>query len=149
MRRRTWAYVLGGVVLLLLVIQLIPVSAVDDPPVEEEIAAPGDIMGILRRSCFDCHSNETVWPWYSRVMPAKWLVRRDVEEGREHLNFSTWNRYDAEERAEKLEEVAEEVEEEEMPLWFYTPLHRDARLTAEDRQRLVEWAALHAAAETR
>ncbi|NIP79880.1 MAG: hypothetical protein GWM90_11925, partial [Gemmatimonadetes bacterium] len=69
------------------------------------------------------------WPWYASVAPAKWLVRHDVAEGREPLNFSAWSRYDAEERAEKWEEVAEEVAEGHMPPWYYLPLHGDARLS--------------------
>jgi hypothetical protein len=74
------------------------------------------------------------------VAPASWLLARDVTEAREHLNFSTWNRYDAEERREKLEEAWEEVEEGDMPLWFYVPLHPEARLDEADKETLRRWA---------
>lgn len=132
--------VIGALVLLVLVLQMVPTAAADNPPVEEEVRAPEEVMTVLRRACYDCHSHETVWPWYAHVAPAKWLVRKDVAEGREELNFSTWNRYDAERRAHKWEEVAEEVAEEEMPLKVYLPLHGEARLTAEERELLVAWA---------
>lgn len=90
--------------------------------------------------CYDCHSNETVWPWYSGIAPVSWLVARDVRKGREELNFSTWDRYTTKQQVEKLKESWEEVEEGEMPLWFYLPVHRDAVLSAEDRAVLRKWA---------
>lgn len=139
-----WGLALFGVVLV--AIQFIPTARAENPPVEEEIAASPEVMRILRRSCYDCHSNETAWPWYSRVAPARWLVHHDVIEGREHLNFSTWNRYDAEERAEKLEEILEEVHEGKMPLWFYTPLHPGSGLTDADRALLERWVKQSGAA---
>ncbi len=120
-------------------LQLIPVDRTN-PPVEREIAAALPLKSILKRACYDCHSNETVWPWYSRVAPVSWLVAWDVKEGREELNFSTWNRYDAEQRGKKLRESWEEVEEGEMPPWFYVALHPEARLSDRDRQILRAWA---------
>lgn len=129
----------GLVLALAVAIQLIPVER-SNPPVTERLAAPPPVEDLLRRACMDCHSNETVWPWYARVAPASWLVARDVREGREHLNLSTWDRYDARKRAELLEEMAEEVEEGKMPLKIYLPLHPEARLTASERALLVRWA---------
>lgn len=132
----------GGAALAvaLVAIQFIPAARAENPPVEEEVAASPEVRQILRRSCYDCHSNETSRPWYGRVAPASWLVHRDVLEGREHLNFSTWNRYDAEERAEKLEELVEEVNEGKMPPWFYTPLHPGSGVSDAERAVLEEWA---------
>jgi hypothetical protein len=127
------------VVALLLLAQLVPVDR-GNPPVEEEVPAAPEVRRILQRSCYDCHSNQTRWPWYARVAPFSWLVAHDVDEAREHMNFSTWNRYDDEEREEKLEEAWEEVEEGEMPLWFYLPLHPEARLSERDRELLRAWA---------
>lgn len=120
-------------------IQLVPVSR-ENPPVEAEVPAPPEVRQVLERACYDCHSHETRWPWYARVAPASWLVTRDVSHAREHLNFSTWNRYDAEERREKLEEAWEEVDEGDMPLWFYVPLHPEARLDEADKETLRRWA---------
>lgn len=128
-----------GLLVLLLLVQLIPVRR-GNPPVESDVAAPPEVASVLRRACYDCHSNETVWPWYSRVAPVSWLVARDVREGREALNYSTWGRYSPEERAEKLEETWEDVAEGEMPLRIYTLAHPGARLTSDDREALRAWA---------
>jgi mono/diheme cytochrome c family protein len=125
---------------VLVLIQLVPVPR-ENPPVEEEVAAPSEVRQILRRSCYDCHSHETVWPWYSRIAPLSWLVAYDIREAREHLNFSTWNRYDDAKRRHKLEEAWEEVEEGEMPLWLYLPLHPEARLSQKDRDAIRAWVA--------
>lgn len=86
---------------------------------------------ILRKSCFDCHSNETVWPWYSNVPPMSLLVNFDVKEGREHLNFSEWETMSMDDKMEALEESLEEAEEGEMPLPPYLITHPDAKLTSE------------------
>ena len=124
--------------LTFLVAQAIPVKR-DNPPAEGEISAPPAVQALLKRSCYDCHSNQTRWPWYARVAPVSWLVAHDVHEGREHLNFSTWGRYSADERREHVEEIRENVEEGEMPLWFYLPLHPEAKLTAADVERIARW----------
>jgi hypothetical protein len=84
------------------------------------------------RTCRDCHSNETSWPWYSHVAPASWLVQHDVEEGREHFNVSEWGREDNE-----GDEAAELLREGEMPPWFYLPAHPEALLTDAERRELV------------
>jgi len=135
-RKLGWAaVVLGGVLAL---IQWVPVER-SNPPVETELPATPQVSEVLRRACYDCHSNETVWPWYASIAPVSWLIARDVNEGREELNFSTWNRYDAKQRTERLEGIAEMVEEGEMPPWFYLPFHRDARLSAADVSALEAW----------
>lgn len=132
---------LAGLALIVLLVaaQFVPVDRTN-PPVEEEIVAPAEVMTVLERACYDCHSNETVWPAYSRVAPVSWLVARDVHEGREALNYSTWGRYSAEERSELLEESREEAAEGEMPMKPYVLLHPAARLTAEDEEVLRAWS---------
>jgi hypothetical protein len=119
--------------------QLVPVHRTN-PPQEGEVPAGEQVRQILRRSCYDCHSNETRWPWYAHVAPMSWLLVYDVNHAREHMNFSTWDRYDAKKRAKKLEEAWEEVEDGEMPLWFYVPLHPEARLSDADKEILRAWA---------
>lgn len=137
---RKWLVLSGiAVVVVLIAIQFVPLDTTN-PPVAQDIATSPEVKAILRRACYDCHSNETVWPWYSRIAPVSWLIVRDVREGREELNFSTWNRYSTQEQVKKLKESWEEVEEGKMPLWFYLPVHRDARLSAEDRALLRQWA---------
>lgn len=101
---------------------------------------PEDIQVILKNACYDCHSHETEYPWYSNVAPVSWWLKDHIDEGREHLNFSEWASYDAERKAHKLEELAEEVEEKEMPLESYTWAHSESKLSDEERQALVDWA---------
>jgi hypothetical protein len=127
-------------VVVLVVIQFIPVDK-SNPPVEEEIVISPEVKVILKRACYDCHSNETIWPGYSRVAPVSWLLVWDVREGRKELNFSTWNRYSPKKRDKIIKEIWEEVEEGEMPPWFYLPLHPEARLSDNDRAVLRAWAA--------
>ncbi len=126
------------IVLVLIGIQFVPVSKTN-PLVTGEIKAPAEVMEILRTSCYDCHSNESEWPWYSNIAPVSWLVVDDVNEGREHLNFSEWQSYTAEDKAEDIEEIWEEIEEEEMPLWFYLPLHPEARLSDAQKETIRKW----------
>lgn len=95
---------------------------------------------MLRRACYDCHSHETVWPWYSQVAPLSWLITNDVREGRAELNFSTWQRYSTQEQVKKLKENWDEVAEGTMPPWAYRVLHPEARLSAQDRALLQHWA---------
>ena len=138
-RLRRWAkwLVVGGVVAFA-VIQIIPVDRTN-PPVEEVMPAPAEVQAVLDRVCADCHSNNSVWPWYSRIAPISWLVAHDVEEGRAELNFSTWNAYDAEERAEALEHIWEETAEGEMPPPYYTLMHAQAALSDADIGALRAW----------
>jgi hypothetical protein len=133
--------VLSGLVFLVLVvaIQFIPVEATN-PPVESDIPTSPAVKAVLRRACYDCHSYETVWPWYSHIAPVSWLLVRDVQEGRAELNFSTWNQYSTQQRVKKLKESWEEVSKGEMPPWYYLPVHREAQLSADDRTLLEQWA---------
>ena len=128
-----------GVGVVLVGIQVVPVDR-SNPPVTGEISAPAEVRSVLERSCYDCHSNETAWPWYGYVAPASWLLARHVREAREHVNFSEWNDLGLDDRAEAFEEIAEEVDEAKMPLPSYLPLHPEARLTDAERYLLVDWA---------
>jgi len=128
-----------GVAAILIAVQFVPVNR-GNPPVTGEISAPPQVQAVFERSCYDCHSNETRWPWYSRVAPVSWLVAHDVEEAREHLNFSEWRAYSTEKQRKLREEVWEEVEEGEMPRWFYTPLHPEAALDQRDQELLRLWS---------
>lgn len=135
---RTRRIVLAGMALLLLV-QLVPVPRTN-PPVESDAVAPDDVKGLLRRACYDCHSHETVWPAYSRVAPASWLVASDVSEGREKLDFSRWGALDAAALAKLSKKIAKEVGEGDMPPLTYRLMHGKARLTDPEKARLADWA---------
>ena len=136
--RRRWKLVAGTAAAVAVAIQAVPVERTN-PPEPAPIAGPAEVVAVLERSCFDCHSYRTRWPWYSRVAPVSWLVARDVSEGRSHLNFSVWEAYPEARRAELRREVWEEVSEGEMPLGIYLVAHRGARLTAADLQVLRAW----------
>jgi hypothetical protein len=132
---------------VLVFIQLWPVARAN-PPVTAEISAPQEVMDVLRSACYDCHSNETHWPWYGYIAPVSWLVAHDVNEARHEMNFSEWGLLSEEDAAELREEIWEEVEEGEMPLRKYVWLHSEARLSAEQRRALQAWSTAGAAAET-
>lgn len=125
--------------ILLIAIQFVPVDT-SNPPVSADLSTPSDVKEVLQESCYDCHSHETRWPWYSRIAPMSWLVEKDVDEGREHLNFSKWEDLPTKKQVEHMEEIWEEVDEGEMPLWFYLPLHPEARISASDRAILARWS---------
>jgi hypothetical protein len=141
LRKILW--ILAG---LLLVMQLIrpnqtnpPVDAAAD--LRQAARPPAEVMTIIKDACYDCHSNETVYPWYSQVAPVSWWVNDHIAEGREKLNFSEFGNLGAEDRAEAMEESAEEVREGKMPLPSYTWLgmHPKANLSDAQRQTLVAW----------
>jgi hypothetical protein len=131
-----WVALLAAIVLV--AIQLKPVSR-SNPPIQSEIGTSNEIRDLLRRACYDCHSNETRWPWYSYVAPVSWLVVGHVDDARGHLNFSEWPAFDVEEQAHLFEEMWEEVSQGQMPLRSYTLMHRDARLSDEAREALLQW----------
>jgi hypothetical protein len=119
---------------LFVLIQLVPYGrAHENPPVRQEPKWDSPATRALaKRACFDCHSNETTWPWYAWVAPMSWLVQHDVDEGREHMNFSEWD-----EEQKHADEAPEMVEEGEMPLWYYLPAHPEAKLTAGEKAQLI------------
>lgn len=124
--------IVGGVLLVFVVIQLVPVSH-ENPPVTLE--AQWDSAGtreLARRACFDCHSNETVWPWYSYVAPVSFGISNHVMEGREKLNFSEWDKSDHD-----FEEIEEAITKRNMPLWNYILLHPEADLTETEKEELL------------
>ena len=137
--RRILRFVLIGLGVLFVAIQFLPVERTN-PPVTGLVDAPEDVLTTLRRSCWDCHSNETEWPWYAYVAPMSLRVSQHVWMGREHVNFTEWDGYDAEERDEAYEDIAKVIDRGRMPLRDYLLVHRNAKLTTSDRKRLVSWA---------
>ena len=133
MRALKWVAV--GLLVLFACVQLIPYGTRHlNPPVSAEPSWPTpEARALAARACFDCHSNQTHWPWYSYVAPASWLLERDVSHGRAKLNFSEWDRPQSE-----ADEASEEVLEGEMPLAIYTVVHRDALLTPFERRQLAD-----------
>ena len=123
---------------VLLAIQLVPVPRTN-PEDQRGPGASPEVEAVLRKACYDCHSHETRWPWYSRVAPMSWLVAYDVHEAREHFNLSDFQDL-SEGTAVKVRAAAiKEVEEGRMPLWYYLPLHSEAKLREADRSVLRTW----------
>jgi Haem-binding domain len=132
----------------LIAIQFVPVNRTN-PPVQGDFRGSAEVVSVLRRACYDCHSNETVWPWYSRVAPLSWVIAHDVNEGRAALNFSTWSQLSPEKQAEAIKESWEEIAEGKMPTWYYVALHPEARLSASDKSVLRTWSGSPADREAR
>ncbi len=131
--------ILVVIVGLFVLIQLIPVNQTN-PPVIQEASAPSDIKMILKNSCYDCHSNETTWPWYSRIAPGSFLITRDVSEGRRHLNFSEFSDMDMFDSTDIADELLEVLGEGEMPPLQYLLLHPNASLSDSQTKDLMAWA---------
>jgi cytochrome c551/c552 len=130
MRNRILLGLLGVGVL----IQVVPFGHQHTNPavIQEPAWDSPQTRDLARRACFDCHSNETVWPWYSNVAPVSWLNQRDVDGGRRHLNFSEWNR-----PQKHAGHVVQEIKSGDMPLWFYLPMHSAARLSDAEKAALI------------
>lgn len=137
MTRRALFSVLGALTALAILIQLVPYRVHNPPVIQEPVWSSAEVEDLARRACYDCHSNEVEVPWYGQVAPMAWLVRDHVDEGREALNFSEWNR-----PQEEAHEAGEETLEGEMPPRYYTILHPDARLS--DAELLTLAAGLDA-----
>jgi len=118
-------------------IQLIPYGRhhTNPPVTREPVWDSPALRTLFHRACFDCHSNETAWPWYSHVAPVSWLVQSDVDDGRRHLNFSEWDR-----PQRHAKDVDEQVKQRDMPPWFYLPMHPAAKLTEAEKQALIDAA---------
>ena len=133
------------VAVLFIIIQFVPVqrntkenyqssfSIISDSPIKAEVTA------MLQTACWDCHSNQTVYPWYNKIAPISWYLARHINNGKKHLNFDNWNDYDLAKRAHKGEEIIEVIEENEMPLFSYTLLHPDAKLSEEQKEILIQY----------
>ena len=124
---------------LFIIMQLVPLNQTN-PPIIQDAQAPSDVKLILQTSCYDCHSNETVWPWYSRIAPGSFLITRDVVEGRKHLNFSEFSGMDAFDSTDIADEILEVLEAGKMPILPYLLLHPGASLSDSQIESLVDWA---------
>jgi len=123
-------------VVVIVGIQFIPIERTN-PPVQSDIDAPANIKAIFKKACYDCHSNETNWAWYTKVAPASFLAVKDVNDGRKHLNFSEWN---INKESKYKEEIWDEIREEQMPPWQYKIFHSEAKLTQDEKNLLRNWA---------
>lgn len=136
----------GLIVLLIIIIQFFDTdkniaAAPSENAIEKHYQVPSHVRGLLKTSCYDCHSNNTAYPWYSRIQPIKWWLADHVNSGKRHLNFDEFNTYSNEKKLEKLDEIAETVTNGEMPLTSYTVIHHNAKLSSADKSEIEKWAA--------
>lgn len=103
-------------------------------------AVPLDVVAVLKKACYDCHSNNTRYPWYMNVQPAAWFLADHISSGKAKLNFSGFGAYPDEKQAKKLSEISKEVRDGGMPLSSYTLIHKDARLTDAEKTLIADWA---------
>lgn len=134
-----------GLAILLLVIQFIrpeknsgEMYGAND--ITHSVDVPAEVKGILEKACNDCHSNKTNYPWYTNIQPFGWWIAHHVDEGVHEINFSEFNTYKLRRKLHKLEELAEQVKEGEMPMDSYTWMHSEAKLTDAEKQTLITWA---------
>jgi hypothetical protein len=142
--KKTLRYALFSMVIVLVGIQFIRVDK-RAPPVNVEddfltlTRAPSEIAQLVREACYDCHSYETNYPWYSNLAPVSWWVKHHINEGRAHLNYNLFGTYTPKKQAHKIEESIEAIRDGWMPLDAYAWNHPEARLSAEQRTMLADW----------
>ena len=136
-------WIFGALVVVFALLQFTNPARTNPPlPPGGDISATNppspEVAALLRAACYNCHSDETKWPWYSHIAPVSWLVVSDVNDGRERLNLSDWPK-DSERAAKKLERMSEELDYKDMPPWQYKLVHPEARLTAAQRDQMTKW----------
>lgn len=137
-------YIISGVIGVLIILQFFQIDKTNPPtdPSKDFMNAvnpPTEVAAMVKTACYDCHSYQTEYPWYTYTQPLAWWVKDHIDHGRDELNFSEWTEYTAKRADHKLEEAAEYTLNEEMPLPSYTWAHGDARLTEEQRKTLADW----------
>ncbi|MCP2036983.1 heme-binding domain-containing protein [Chryseobacterium sp. HSC-36S06] len=142
MNKTVWFMVM--LVAVFLVIQLIPVERnISRVPAgqsfEKTEKVPANVAAILKVSCYDCHSNNTRYPWYSELQPGAWFMARHIKKGKEELNFDEFNNYSKRRKKAKIKSITSQIEKEEMPLKSYLMLHSSARLSAADKMDLIDF----------
>jgi len=142
---RRWVKRIGlATLFLLLATQFIPLNR-SNPSVDPSqtiyatLPVPAEVKAVFERSCKNCHSDETAWPWYSYVAPVSWVVAHDVHQARKMMNLSEWGSYSAKRKEDRLEEICEQVTNGDMPDRKYAIFHRGARLTPEEREAVCQW----------
>lgn len=137
-----WLAVL--VVAIVLVIQVIPVerNVSTVPPgqsFEKTEKVPANVAAILKVSCYDCHSNNTLYPWYSVLQPGAWFMAQHIKKGKEELNFDEFNNYSKRRKKAKIKSIISQIEKDEMPLKSYRMMHGNARLSADEKKELLDF----------
>jgi hypothetical protein len=137
--RKTLLVLTLAVIIAFTAIQFVPGAPRDNPPATAPVAFPPEVENVVRDACMDCHSNETRWPWYSRIAPTSWYVTRDVQRARAVMNFSDWGNLPAKRRYQLLQGIWNNVVERDMPHKQYILMHPKVELNANDRKAVRDW----------
>jgi hypothetical protein len=137
--------ILLTLVVILVIVQFITPAhnegeATGENDITHAVAVPDTVMSLLKTACYDCHSNHTNYPWYSKITPVNWWLHNHIQEGKRHLNFSEFTSSSYKRKAKRLEEVAETVEKHEMPLNSYLWIHKEAKLNEWQQKLIIDWA---------
>ncbi len=143
-KTKIFLYALAG---LFLLIQIYPmeqpeVTDVNPDDLLKNVDISENVASMLKSACYDCHSNESTYPWYANIAPVKWWIYDHINQGREDLNFSVWNTLSKADQAEALDDIATAVMEGEMPLKPYPITHPKAKLSEEDKQAISDWTEI-------
>jgi hypothetical protein len=139
--------ILLAILIVLIVIQFIQparnkngqVLATD---ISKMVSLPQHVQAILKTACYDCHSNNTIYPWYTNIQPVGWMMARHIKEGKEELNFSEFGSYASRRQLSKLKAIGNSIQDDDMPLASYTFIHKNARLTNEEKALIINWAKI-------
>lgn len=142
--KKVYYYSFIIIIIALILIQFVPSKLPENSSAQQQENiqiqnASNEVMTILKTSCFDCHSNQTAYRWYSYVAPVSWLIARDVAKGREALNFSDWGTYNKRKLIRKLEDIKEQITNKEMPIKIYTLMHPNAKLNQAQMLLITDW----------
>jgi hypothetical protein len=141
--KRSKAVTLAFLIIILAIQFLQPARNKNGQAVSKDFSkvftVPDNVQGILKKSCFDCHSNQTEYPWYTYIQPLGWWMNSHIRKGKEELNFSEFGSYSKRRQMSKLKSIAESIEDETMPLPSYTLIHKKARLSNEEKDLILNW----------
>jgi hypothetical protein len=133
-----------GLILVLIAVQFVPVSynqseTVLDSDFLKTYQVPEQIENILKTSCYDCHSNNTNYPWYGKIQPGAWFMENHIQEGKSELNFNEWANYSDRRKKSKLKSIISQIKNDKMPIFSYTLIHRNAKLSEKEKITITEW----------
>ncbi|MCF6181184.1 heme-binding domain-containing protein [Lutibacter sp.] len=126
-------------------IQFIPTKRnqnqqISESDISKTFTLPAEIQTIFKNSCYDCHSNNTNYPWYNKIKPVSWLLENHIKKGKKELNFSEFGSYSKRKQKNKLKSIKNQVIDDEMPMFTYTLIHKKAKLTESDKKLIKNWA---------
>jgi hypothetical protein len=132
------------ILIVFVIIQFFPVDyniSYEDTPNDfgNVLGAPKEIQDIFKSSCYDCHSNHTYYPWYSKIQPGSWFMEKHIKEGKKELNFNEFGSYSKRRQKSKLKSIANQIRDDKMPLFSYTLLHPNAKITKIKKNKILDW----------